>query len=155
MTAASRQHNESTLQRNRLAGRTLLQATVIAAILAVVIDLIIYELAVAIWNVPGDFTGINAAMVIVVPIVAMIVAAIGLIIINRFSQRALSVFTVLAVVVTILSLSSPISAMSGGMSSAGTASHSTGATMIALHLITGAIIAFVLPSLLRRKIVAS
>ena len=138
-----------------ITGSRLWKAAAISAILAMVIDLIVYELAAAIWNVPGEFTQINAVAVIVVPIVAIVVAAIGLTIINRFSGRALTVCTVVAVVITILSLSSPLSAMAGAMSSAGTANVSTGATMIVLHLITGSIIAFVLPALVRREIAAS
>lgn len=133
-----------------IGGRTLWQAAGITAVAAVVIDLIIFSTAAAIWDVPGDFSQINVASVIVIPIVSIIIAAIGFAVVAHFSERPLTIFTVLAVIATILSLSSPITATTSGMSGQDPVTTSTFITMLILHLVTGLLIAFGFPALLRR-----
>lgn len=131
--------------------RALWKAASITAVVAVVIDLIIFGIAAAIWNVPGNFSQVNAASVIIVPIISVIIAAIGFAVIAHISERPLMIFTVLAVIVTILSLGSPLTAMTNGMSGEDPVTTSTGITMFVLHLVTGSLIAFGFPTILRRR----
>lgn len=137
-------------RRLGIGNRTLAKTAGITAVIAVVIDLIIFGIAAAIWDVPGDFSQVNAASVIIVPIISFIIATAGFAVIAHFSQRPLTIFTVLAVIVTILSLSSPLTAMTSGMSGDDPVTTSTGITMFILHLVTGSLIAFGFPEILRR-----
>lgn len=93
--------------------RNLPRAAALTAVGAVVINLLVYFAASAIWDVPGSFTALNPVSIVVTSVLGVAVAAVGLAVLARLTRRALRIFTVPAIVVTLLSLSGPIQAMAG------------------------------------------
>lgn len=130
--------------------RNLPRAAALTAVGAAAIDLLVYFAAGAIWAVPGRFTALNPLSIVVASVLGVAVAAVGLAVLARLTRRALSIFTVAGVVVTLVSLAGPFQAMAGAMSGMPQATTATGITMLALHILTGGMIVWALPTWARR-----
>lgn len=128
----------------------LATAATVAALVAVIGDLLVYFVA-ALWGVPGEYAPLfNPLMIVATALLGVVVAAIGLAVLTRATHRAGAIFRVGAVMLTLLSLAGPLQALAGAMPGFAAATTATGITMTAMHLITGAAIAGLLPALARR-----
>lgn len=116
----------------------------LAALLASVIDLVVFWVARWLWDVPAGFSALNPLSIVIVATVGSVVAAVGLIVLVRVMRRARSVFLVLLTLVTLLSLAGPLQALRGGIPNMPPATVATGVTMMFMHLLTGGLIAAVL-----------
>ena len=128
-----------------------LRAAALTAVAAVVADLAVFFVAAARSDVPGDLGAMfNPVMIVVAAVVGVVVATIGLAVLVRVSSRPTQIFTTAAVVLTLLSLAAPVQALAGAMPGMPAATTATGVSMIAMHLITGGLIAGLLPAPARR-----
>ncbi len=78
------------------------------------------------------------------------VATVGLALLAYLTRRAVPIFVAAALAFTLLSLMGPLQAMAGAMPGMPVATTATGITMIVMHLVTGGIIAGLLPAQARR-----
>ena len=119
----------------------------------VVANLVVFFAARLLWGVPGGFEALNPFAIVVTSIGGALVATVGLAVLSRLGRGGRfgrAVFSALAVLFTLASLGGPLQAMSGGMPGMPPADTPTAATMVALHLITGLSLAFLLPRRARR-----
>ena len=116
---------------------------------AVVADLGIYGVAARLWGVPGEFAALTP-VAIVVTALGGVVVAVGLAVLARLTRRAVPLFVAAASAVALLSLAGPLQAMAGALPGLPAATTATGVTMIVLHLLTGGLIAGMLPAQARR-----
>lgn len=130
--------------------RRLPRAAALTAVAAAVANLAVYFASGALWGVPGGFSALNPGSVVATSVVGVVVAALGLVVLARITRRAIPIFMVAAAALTLLSLMGPFQAMVGAMPGMPPATTATGVTMILLHLITGGIIARLLPARARR-----
>ena len=127
------------------------RAAGLAGVVAVVTDLVVYFVARALWGVPGEYaTFFNPIAIVATAAAGVAVAAVGLAILARLTRRPLRIFVPAAVVVTLLSLAGPLQALAGAMPGMPPATAATGMTMVAMHLVTGGVIAGLLPTRARR-----
>ncbi len=129
---------------------SLPRAGAVTAVAAALADLLVYGIAAALWAVPGPFSVLNPVTIVVTAVGGVVLATIGLLLLARLTRHAVAIFTVAVIAVTLLSLLGPVQAMAGLMPGLPPATTATGLTMIALHLLTGAFIAVVLPAQARR-----
>ncbi len=128
----------------------IVRAAGVTALVAVIGDLLAYFVA-ALWGVPGEYAPIfNPASIVISAVAGVIAAAVGLAVLARVSGRPWSIFRVAAMVLTLLSLAGPLQALAGAMPGLPAATTATGLTMVALHVITGGAITFLLPAQARR-----
>ena len=131
--------------------RRLPRAAALAAAAASAANLVVYGLAAALWGVPGAYAPVfNPVAVVVSSVAAVAAAAVGLAVLARLTHRALPIFVAAAVALTLLSLAGPVQALTGTMPGLPAATPATAATMLVQHLVTGGIIAVLLPALARR-----
>ena len=130
-------------------GRLPRAAAVVAAG-AVVADLVVYGVAAARWDVPGEFSMLNPVAIVVTALAGVVVAAVGLAVLARVTRRAVPLFVAAASAVTLLSLAGPLQALAGALPGMPAATTATGVTMLVLHLLTGGLIAGMLPAQARR-----
>jgi hypothetical protein len=129
--------------------RALAIATFLAACAASALDLVVFSVAGALWNVPGPFTMLSPASAVVAATIGAVIAGVGLFVLGRLVRNPAPIFTGLIATATLLSLAGPLSAMSGKVPGMLPATTATGVTMIAMHLLTGGVIAAIL---LRRSL---
>jgi hypothetical protein len=133
------------------AGGGVPRAAALAGVVAVAADLAVYFVARAFWAVPGAYAAsFNPRAIVATVVVGVVIAAVGLALLARLARRPLRIFVPGAVAVTLLSLGGPLQALAGAMPGFPAATTATGMTMIAMHLITGGVIAGLLPALARR-----
>lgn len=130
--------------------RRLPRAAASTAAVIVLADLVVYFVATLLWGVPGAFRALNPLAIVVTATGGVAVATIGLAVLGRLTRRPVPIFVAAASVVTLLSLSGPVQALAGTMPGMPPATTATGVTMIVLHLLTGGIIAGLLPTQARR-----
>jgi hypothetical protein len=126
------------------------RAAALVAVAAVAADLIVYGVAAALWGVPGEFAMLNPVSIVATALAGVVVAAVGLAVLARLTRRAVPLFVAAAIVVTLLSLAGPLQALAGAMPGLPAATTATGVTMLVLHLLTGGLIAGLLPAQARR-----
>jgi Family of unknown function (DUF6069) len=129
--------------------RRLPRAAALTAVAAVLADLAFYATAGQVWGVPNGFAMLNPIAIVVTVLGGVLLAAIGLAVLARLTPRAVAIFVALAIVVTAVSLIGPLQAMAGAMPGTPPATTATGMSMIVMHLVTGGIIAGLLPALAR------
>lgn len=129
---------------------SVLRAAVLAAVAVGAANLLVYVVAAAGWGVPGGFTMFTPITITVTSAGGVVIAAVGLVVLVRLTRRAVPIFVAVAVGVTLLSLLGPVQAMGGALPGMPPASTATGITMILLHVLTGGMIAGLLPRLARR-----
>lgn len=130
----------------RLAIGGLARAIALAALAAAAVDLLVFGIARASWGVPAGFTALNPASITIAAVAGAVVGGVALYLFVRFTGHAIAVFVASSATVTLLSLGGPLQAMAGAMPGQPAATTATGATMIALHILTAVIIAAVLLS---------
>ena len=134
-----------------IAPSRLPRAAGLASVVAVVADLVVYFVARALWGVPGEYAAFfNPIAIVATVLVGVVIAVVGLAILARLTRRPLRIFVPAAVVVTLLSLAGPLQALAGAMPGFPAATTATGLAMVAMHLVTGGVIAGLLPARARR-----
>ena len=132
---------------SRLGGRRLLRGGIIAAVLAVVANLVVYAVARGLFDVsfvmryegPDASPGrLPVGWVVVVSVVAAVVATALVWVLGRVSSRALTVFRIVAAVVLVASLGGPLTVED--------ASTSTRVALGVMHVVTAAAIVGALTS---------
>lgn len=129
-----------------IAVKRLPRAVALTAGAAVIADLLVYVVASASWGVPSGFAMLSPVSIVVVAFGGVVVAGIGLAALARLTRRASIIFLGVAVIFTLFSLIGPLQALAGAMPGVPAVTPATGATMIVLHLLTGGIIAGLLPA---------
>ena len=125
-------------------------AAALVAAAAVVAELAVYGVAARLWGVPGEFAVLTPVAIVVTALGGVVVAAVGLAVLARLTRRAVPLFVATASAVTLLSLAGPLQAMAGALPGMPAATTATGVTMLVLHLLTGGLIAGMLPAQARR-----
>lgn len=126
---------------DRVAAPRLAQAALVAAAAAVVANLLLWGIARGPLGVPGTFPPLQSAVATVVATVVGIAAgAVVFGVLLRFAPRPVTIFRALAAVGGVLSLGGPL-----GVASAPGASGAAIAVLVAMHLVTAAIAAWLLP----------
>ena len=122
--------------------------TALAALVASVTNLAVFEAAHMLWRVPGEFSMFGLWSVLIATCLVALLAGGTAALLTRVTRRARPIFLALATLGTAISLVGPFQAMRGAIPGMPTATLSTGAAMLALHLLTGGVIAaLVLPRL--------
>ena len=112
--------------------RDLIARTALAAIAAVVINVIVRALALALFDVPDDFEHIALRAVIVSTLVGVIAAALVYAVVRRVARDPARTFTIVAVVALLLSLAAPLSLGFEEAAAVG--------TLVLMHVLTAAIV---------------
>ena len=102
--------NNSSIQQERVALGRLWWVTLLTIVAASVANLVVYLLAIALFEGPRRFALLTPILIVVSTAVGVGAAAIVYALIGRFSKRPISVFRIVAVVALVLSFASPISA---------------------------------------------
>lgn len=122
----------------------LVVATLVAACAASALDLAVFTLAGALWDVPATFVMLAPASIVVAATVGSFVAGLGVFALRRLSRKPIPIFAGSLGAMTLLSLTGPFMAMAGQIPGMPHATIATGATMVALHLVTGGVMAAML-----------
>lgn len=122
------------------------RAAALTAAAVVAANLVVYFVAGALWEVPGEFLALNPGSIVVSSAGGVVVATLGLAVLARLTRRAVPVFIAAAILVTLFSLTGPLQAMAGAMPGLPPATTATGLTMLVMHVLTGGIIAGLLPA---------
>lgn len=140
----------------RVATGKLLQAGVIAAVVAVVANLIVYGVAGALTDLSG-FVLLNPISIIGSITVSTIGATIVYALLGRFTNRPVTIFRVVSVIIALLSMGGPLSAAAGNLPPMPMATGPlvvTSAeviTMIVMHIVAPAAIVGVLTTIGRDR----
>src|SRR5579872_6680152 len=94
----------------RTAGRLVI-ATFLAACAASALDLAVFGVAGALWNVPATFVMLAPASAIIAATIGSVIAGLGLFAIVRIFRRPVPIFVGLLATATLLSLAGPLLAM--------------------------------------------
>jgi len=134
-----------TLGHEVQAGRSLVRRTLVAAVVASAVDLMLFGAANIGWGVPEKFSMLNPVAIVVTTVIAATIAGAGFGVLTRVTHRATPVFRIAMAAVAVLSLAGPRQAMAGAIPGLPRATLATGVTMIALHVLTAGIIAVTIP----------
>ena len=100
----------SSMQQERVALGRLWWVTLLTIVAASAANLVVYLIAIALFEGPRRFALLTPVSIVVSIAVGVGAAAIVYILIGRFSKRPIRVFRIVAVVALVLSFASPISA---------------------------------------------
>jgi Family of unknown function (DUF6069) len=100
----------SSIQQERVALGRLWWVTLLTIVAASAANLVVYLMAIALFEGPRRFALLTPVSIVVSIAVGVGAAAIVYILIGRFSKRPIRVFRIVAVVALVLSSASPISA---------------------------------------------
>lgn len=140
-------HSVADPENGVIAPGRLPRAAMLTIIVTAVADLVVYFVARALWGVPGEYAAFfNPIAIVAAAVMSVVVATIGLAILARLTRRPLRIFIPVAVVVTLLSLAGPLQALGGMMPGMPPATIATAMAMVAMHFITGGVIAGLLPA---------
>jgi Family of unknown function (DUF6069) len=106
--------------------------TAIAAVAAVVVNVVLQLLAVALFDIPDDFEHIELRAVIVSTLIGVIAAGLVYAIVARSAEDPARTFTIVAVVALLLSLAAPLSL--------GFDETAAVLTLVLMHVLTAAIV---------------
>jgi hypothetical protein len=112
--------------------RDLLARTALAAVAAVVVNVLVRALAVALFDIPDDFEHIALRAVIVSTLVGVIAAALVYAVVRRVARDPARTFTIVAVIALLLSLAAPLSLGFDEAAAVG--------TLVLMHVLTAAIV---------------
>ena len=114
--------------------------TALAAVAAVVVNIVVRALAIALFDIPDAFEHLALRAVIVSTLAGVIAAALVFAIIERLARDPVRTFTIVAVVALVVSLAAPLSVgLQDPPEYPGTDAASVG-TLMLLHLTTAAIV---------------
>jgi hypothetical protein len=118
----------------------LLARTALAAVAAVLANVLLRAIAIALFDIPDAFEHLALRAVIVSTLVGVVAAALVFAIVRRFARDPVRTFTIVAVVALILSLAAPLSvALQDPPEYPGTDAASVG-TLMLMHVTTAAIV---------------
>jgi hypothetical protein len=118
----------------------LLARTALAAVAAVVANVLLRAVAIALFDIPDAFEHLALRAVIVSTLVGVIAAALVFAVISRFARDPVRTFTIVAVVALVLSLVAPLSVgLQDPPEYPGTDAASVG-TLMLMHVTTAAIV---------------
>jgi Family of unknown function (DUF6069) len=100
----------SSIQQERVALGRLWWVTLLTIVAASAANLVVYLMAIALFEGPRNFALLTPVSIVVSIAVGVGAAAIAYALIGRFSKRPIRVFRIVAVVALVLSFASPISA---------------------------------------------
>jgi Family of unknown function (DUF6069) len=110
----------------------LLARTAIAAVAAVVVNVLVRAIALALFDIPDTFEHIELRAVIVSTLVGVVAAALVYAVIKRVARDPARTFTIVAVVALLLSLAAPLSLGFDEAAAVG--------TLVLMHVLTAAIV---------------
>jgi hypothetical protein len=112
--------------------RDLVARTALAAVAAVIVNVIVRALAVALFDIPDDFEHIALRPVIVSTLLGVIAAALVYAVVRRVARDPARTFTIVAVVALLLSLAAPLSLGFDEAAAVG--------ALVLMHVLTAAIV---------------
>ena len=112
--------------------RDLLARTAAAAVAAVIVNVIVRALAVALFDIPDDFEHIAPRAVIVSTLIGVFAAALVYAVVRRVACDPARTFTIVAVIALVLSLVAPLSLGFDEAAAVG--------TLMLMHVLTAAIV---------------
>ena len=139
---------KSTYAHEHIAPRKLIWVGPLTIVTAALANLLIRTIAVSTFGVPETFSYLQAPTIVSSTLIFSLIALLVFVLVNRFAQRPLQFYRVLAFVVLCISFLSPVMALTGGL-------HAPGMnlaifwTMIAMHSISAVIIITLLTTLTR------
>jgi Family of unknown function (DUF6069) len=111
----------------------LLARTAIAAAAAVVVNVLVRAIAIALFDIPDSFEHIALRAVVVSTLIGVLAAAVVYAIIRRLARDPARTFTIVAVVALLVSFAAPLSL---GLDEDGAAV----GTLMLMHVLTAAIV---------------
>ena len=111
----------------------LLARTAIAAVAAVVVNVLVRALAIALFDIPEAFEHLELRAVIVSTLVGVVAAALVYAVIRRLANDPVRTFTIVAIIALLLSLAAPLSVRDEGDAAAV-------GTLMLMHVLTAAIV---------------
>ena len=112
--------------------RDLLARTAIAAVAAVVVNVLVRALAVAVFDIPDTFEHIALRAVVVSTLIGVLAAALVYALVARVASDPKRTFTIVAVIALVLSLAAP--------RSLGFDETAAVLTLVLMHVLTAAIV---------------
>ena len=110
----------------------LFARTALAAVAAVVVNVLVRALAIALFDIPDSFEHLALRAVIVSTLIGVIAAGFVFALIRRLAADPVRTFTIVAVVALVLSLAAPLSLGFEDAAAVG--------TLILMHVLTAAIV---------------
>ncbi len=138
----------STLPREQLAPRKLWWIGPVTIVVAAIINLIIRSIAVAFLGVPETFLYLQPASIIGSTIIFLLLALLAFVIVIRTARAPIRFYRILALILLLISLLTPIMALTGLMPTPGM-NLPIFWTMIAMHIVSAAITVGLFTTLIR------
>ncbi len=138
----------STLPREQLAPRKLWWIGPVTIVVAAIINLIIRSIAVAFLGVPETFLYLQPASIIGSTIIFLLLALLAFVIVIRTARAPIRFYRILALILLLISLLTPIMALTGLMPTPGM-NLPIFWTMIAMHIVSAAITVGLFTTLVR------
>ncbi|HLI87437.1 MAG TPA: DUF6069 family protein [Ktedonobacteraceae bacterium] len=138
----------SMMYREHVATRKLVWVGPLTIVSAIIVNLIIRSIAVALFGVPAAFQYMQASYIIGGTIVYLLLALLAFVLVSRFARRPIRFYRWLALVALCVSLLTPVMALTGSLAAPGM-NLSIFWTMIAMHIVTAAITVGLLTTLAR------
>ena len=118
----------------------MLARTALAAVAAVVVNVIVRAIAIALFDIPDAFEHLALRAVIISTLAGVIAAGLVFAVIARFAADPVRTFTIVAVVALVLSLAAPLSVgLQDPPEYPGTDAAAVG-TLMLMHVLTAAIV---------------
>ncbi|MEU6578900.1 DUF6069 family protein [Streptomyces sp. NPDC046805] len=128
--------------------RTVWARGAVAALVAAVVNVIVAIAATAVFNLDSRFIGLKPVAVIAATLITMLVGTGVFLLIRRFAARPERIFAIIASVVAVLSVASPLSLLGASQATQPGVSDTAALCLIPLHLIPAVVL---LAALTRRK----
>jgi ABC-type transport system involved in multi-copper enzyme maturation permease subunit len=130
---------KSTVTREYSASRKLLWVGPLAIVSAIIANLIVRAIAVALFGVPGTFQYFQASYIISSTIIYLLLALIAFALVSRFARRPIRFYRVLALVALLVSFLIPAMALGGLLPIPDMNAHIFW-TMIVMHSVSAVIV---------------
>ena len=140
----------STLLREHVALRKLIWVGPLTIVSTLIVNLIIRTIAVSSFGVSETFQYVQAPYIIGSTIVYVLLALLAFVLVNRFAQRPIQFYRLLACVVLCISFLSPVMALVGLFPAPGM-TLSIFWTMIVMHTVSAIIVVGLLTTLTREQ----
>lgn len=142
---------KSTSLREHIAPRKLIWVGPLTIVSTTIANLIIYTIAVTFFGVSSTVQYLQTSSIIGSSIIYLLLALLILVLVNRFTQRPIQFYRVLACVALCLSFLSPIMAVTGQIPAPGM-TLSIFWTMIAMHTVSAVIVVGLLTTLANKYV---
>lgn len=139
----------SMISHKQVASRKLLWVGPLTLIVAALVNSLIRTLAVAFLGVPETFANLQLPSVIGSTVFFVLLALLAFALLSRFARRPIQFYRVLALISLCLSLLTPIMALTGLFPAPGM-NLPIFWTMLAMHIVTAAIVVGLLTTLMRK-----